>query len=127
MSCALNEHFCSLHLSNRILKNFGKKWEKIKGNTTVSRCIDGTSILQETVKIFDRKYKEVLDKSECQAYFVATDPMLRETIFSFSLKDLDAAIERLNPGTVFDGVHTSHMKSSERCYRNLLWKFYNSP
>ena len=54
---------------------------KIKGNTTVSRCIDGTSILQDTVKNFDRKYKEVLDKSECQVHYVATDPMLRGTNF----------------------------------------------
>ena len=60
--------------------------EKHKGNTTVSRCIEGTSILQVTVKIIDRNYKEVLDNSECQAHSVATDPILRGTTFFFFSK-----------------------------------------
>ena len=99
--------------------------KKIKSNTTVGRCIDGTSILQDTVKIFDRKYKEVLDNSECQAHSVATDPMLRGSSFSFTPKDLDDAIDRLNQGLGFDGVHTEQIKNAKRCYRNLLCKFYN--
>ena len=106
-------------------KEFWKEVRKIKGNTTVSRCIDGTSILQDTVKIFDRKYKEVLDNSECQAHSVATDPMLRGSSFSFTPKDLDDAIDRLNQGLGFDGVHTEQIKNAKRCYRNLLCKFYN--
>ena len=76
-------------------------------------------------KKFYRKYKEVLDTSECQGHSVATDPMLRRTNFSFSLNDLDVAIERLNPCAGFDSVHTSHIKNSKRCYRNLLCKLYN--
>ena len=32
--------------------------------------------------------------------------MLRGTNFSFTPKDFDVAIERLNPGLSFDGVHT---------------------
>ena len=98
---------------------------QIKGNTTVSRCVDGTSILQDIVKSFDPNYKEVLDNSECQAHSVATDPMLWGTNFSFSPRDLDVAIDRLNPGTGFDSVHTSDIKNSKRCYRNLRCKFYN--
>ena len=90
---------------------------KFEGNTTVSCCIDGTSILQDTVINFDRKCKEVLDNNESQAHSVATDPMLYGTNFYFSLKDLDVAIDRLNTGTGFDRVHTSHIKSSKRCYR----------
>ena len=66
-----------------------------------------------------------MDNSECQAQSVATDPKLRGTNFSFSLKDLDVAIDRLNPGTGFESLHTSHIKDSKRCYRNLLCKFYN--
>ena len=98
---------------------------KIKGKNTVSRCIDDTSISQDTVKNFGHKYKEVLDNSECQAHSVATVPMLRGTDFSFSPKDLDVAIDRLNFSAGFDRVHTSHIKNSKRCYRNLLCKFYN--
>ena len=49
-------------------KEFWKEVRKIKGNTTVSRCLDDTSISQDTVNIFDRKYREVLDNSECQAH-----------------------------------------------------------
>ena len=98
---------------------------KLKGNTTVSRCIDDTSILQDNVKKVDGKYKKVLDNSECQAHSVATDPMIRGTTFSFSPTDLDVAIDRLDPGTGFESVHTSHIKSSKRCYHNLLCKLYN--
>ena len=79
-------------------------------------------ILQDTVKFFDQKYKEVLENSECQTHSFAIDPMLRRKHFSFSQEDLDAAIERLNPGIGFLNVHTSHIKNSKRSYRNLLWK-----
>ena len=106
-------------MSKKKIKEFWKELRKIKGNTTVSRCIDGTSILQDTVKIFDRKYKEVLDNSECQAHSVPTDPMLRGTNFSFTPKDLDVPMDRLNPGLGFDGVHTEQIKIAKRCYRNL--------
>ena len=51
--------------------------------------------------------------------------MLRGTIFSFTLKDLDVAIDRLNPGLGFDGVHTEQIKNAKRCYRNLLCKICN--
>ena len=88
---------------------------KIKGNTYISRCIDGNSILQEPVKKFDRKYKEVFDNSECQAHSVATDHMLCGTNIYFSLEDLDAALDRLNPGTGLDSVHTSHINNSKSC------------
>ena len=97
---------------------------KIKVNTTVSRCIYNTSISQDTVKKFDRKCKEVLDNSECQAHSVATDPMLCGINLYFSLIDLDVAVDRLNPSTGFDSVHISLIKNSRRCYRNLLCKFY---
>ena len=53
----------------------------------------------------------MLDNSECQAHSVATDPMLCETNVTFSLKDLDVALDRLNLGTGFDSVHTSHIKT----------------
>ena len=92
----------------------------MKEKNTVSRCIDGTFILQDTVKNFDRKYKEVLDNYECQAHFAVTDPMLRGTNFSFSPKDLDVAVDRFNPGTGFDGVHTYHIKNAKRCYSKFI-------
>ena len=92
---------------------------KIKGNSTVSRCIDVTPILRDTSKKFDRKYKEVLDESKCQAHSLATDPMLRWTNFSSALKDLDVAVDRLNPCTGFNSGHTFHNKNSKRCYRIL--------
>ena len=66
-------------------KEFWKEGRKINENTTVSQCIDGTSILRDTVKNFDQKYKEMLENSKCQAHSVATDPMLRGTNFYFSL------------------------------------------
>ena len=84
---------------------------RIKENTTVCRCIDDTSILQDTVKFFDRKYIKVLYNGECQAHSVATNPMLRGTSFYFSLKNLDVATDRLDPVT--------------GCYRDFVCKFYN--
>ena len=110
---------------NKKTKEILKEMRKIKDNTTVIRCIDGTPILQDTVNIFDRKYKEVLDNSECEAHAVATDPMLRGTNFSFTPKDLEVAIDRLNPGTGFDGMNTDQIKNAKRCYRILLCIFYN--
>ena len=46
---------------------------KIKGNTTVSRCIVGTSILLDTVKNSSVRYKDVMDNSGCQAHSEVTD------------------------------------------------------
>ena len=60
-----------------------------------------------------------MDNSECQARSVATDPMLRGTNFSFTPKDLDVAIERLNAGLGFDGVHT---EKNQKC-KALLPQF----
>ena len=60
-----------------------------------------------------------MDNSECQTHSVAIDPMLRGTNFSFSLKDLDVGIDRFNPYTGFDSLHSSHIKNSKRCCRNL--------
>ena len=96
---------------------------KINGNTTVSWCLDGSSILQDTVKNFDLNYKDELDTSEHQTHSVANDPMLRGTNFSLSLKNLDVTLDRLNPNTGFDSVHTTHIKNSKRCYRIFLCKF----
>ena len=79
--------------------------KKNKVNTTISRCIDGNSIMQDTMKVFNQKYQEVLDNIKCQAHSVATGHMFRRTSFSFSLKDIDFAIERLNSGTGFGNVH----------------------
>ena len=56
---------------------------------------------------------------------VAGDPMLHGTNFYFSQMDLACAIDRLNPDTGFDSVHTSHIRNSKRCYRNLLCEFDN--
>ena len=61
-----------------------------------------------------------MDDSEWNAH---TDPMLHGTDF-FSPIDLDVAIDRLIPGTGFDSVHSSHIKDSKRCYRDLLCKLY---
>ena len=43
-------------------------WKEVKTNKeslTVSRCINDTSLLQDAVNIFDQKYQEVMDNSEC--------------------------------------------------------------
>ena len=125
MTCALKKWFCSLSLSIKKTKEFWKKVRKFKGNTTVSRWIDDISILQNIVKICDQNYKEVVDHSECQPHSVATDLMLHGTTFSFPLKDHDVAIDGLNLRTGFDSERTLHIKSSKRCFRNLICNFYN--
>ena len=102
MSYILKKRYCSLRLRKKKTNDFWKEVIKVKGNTTVSRCIDGISIIQDTVKNFDKVYQEVLDNSECQARHTgATDPMFCRTDFSFYLKDLVVTIERLNPGIGF--------------------------
>ena len=111
MSCILKKRFGSKTLEKKILKNFGKKVRKIKGNTTVGPCIDGTS--------------KHVDNIKCKAHCVATDSMLLSTNFSFSMKDFDVAIEGLNPGTGVNNVQTSHIKNSKRICPKLICKFYN--
>ena len=46
-------------------------------------------------------------------HLFATIPTFRRNNFYFSLKDLDVAIERLNPDIGFGNVHTSHIKDSK--------------
>ena len=116
MSCTLKNQFCSPNFSKKSTKEFWKEVRKVKGNRTVSWCIDGTSILLGTVKNLDRKYKEVLVNSECQAHSIAYDPMLHGTIFYFSPNELDVAIDRLNPSNGFDGVHTYNIKNVKKNY-----------
>ena len=91
MYIPIHTHFISVtynlspEVKQKSTKELWKEGRKLKGNTTVSRCIVGTFILQHTVKIFDRKCKEVLENCKCQAHSVATDPMLRGTNFYVSL------------------------------------------
>ena len=49
-----------------------------------------------------------------------TDPMLRDIKFSFPPKDLDVAIDALNPGTGFNSVHT-HLPHQK--FKSLLPQF----
>ena len=99
---------------------------KFKGNTpSVSRCIDGTLIMQDTVKSFHQKYQQVLDSRECQAHSVTTDPVFHRTNFSSASTDFDVFNKILDLGLNFDNVHTFHTKSSKHYSCILECDFFN--
>ena len=58
-----NEIFLNKFISEKP-KEIWKEVRKIKGNITSSKCIDGHSNPHDVVKIFNSKYRPVLDKSD---------------------------------------------------------------
>ena len=104
---------------------------KIETITTVSRCVDGTSIMQDTVKTFDQKYHVVLDNNECQAHSVTTNPAFRRTNFYFPLKNLDVTIKRLHPVIYLDICTPPSSKFQNtvtvNCYLNSLMHYPHIP
>ena len=106
-------------------KEFWKEVRRIKGSITNSKCIDGHSNPHDVVKIFDSKYRTVLDNSDSQTNLVPFVTALNNTTIVFSVKDVDNAIMRLKSAVGHDDIHTKLLINAGPCFRNLLCKLMN--
>jgi len=112
-------------LRARNSKSFWNEVRKIKGGITNSRCIDGTSDSAEIVNILNNKYRDILDNSECQSTVVNHQSTRNNELMTFTMREWDIAINRLNPVEGFNHIHTGHLKKTKSCFRNLLYKLIN--
>ena len=100
-----------------------KNWEevrRIKGSIINSKYTDGHSNLHDVVKIFDCKYRTVLDNSDSQTNLVPFVTALNNTTIVFSVRDVDKAIMRLKSAVGHDDIHTKLLINAGPCFRNLL-------
>ena len=106
---------------------FWKEISKINstGNSNTIQ-IDSETSAENTVKIFDDKYRRILDDSSCQASF---DNLINiptgSSVPSITLDDVCNAIHSLNVGLGWDGIHANHLKFAGPVFINLLGKFIN--
>ena len=54
-----------------------------------------------------------------------TKDTVSHTQSPLSLKILEVAVERLEPGAAFDKVHISRIRNPKLCYHNLICKFFD--
>ena len=106
---------------------FWKEISKINGSGTSNTIqIDSETSAEKTVKIFDDKYKRVLDDSSCQTHYDdGFIPSYASPIPVITLDEICRAIHSLKIGLGWDGIHANHIKFAGPVFINLLCKFMN--
>ena len=106
-------------------KDFWKEVRRNKCSVANSKCIHGHSNPHDVVKIFDNKYRTVLDNSESQINLVLFVPALNNTTTHFSVKDVDNAIMQEKSALGDVDIHTKLLINAGACFPNLLCKSMN--
>ena len=109
---------------------FWKEISKINGSRSSSSVqVDGETSFKKVVGIFDDKYRRILDDPSCQGGMHANPlPMVGQNASLYPLITLDnicKAIQQLNTGLGWDGIHSNHLKYAGPVFINLLTKFMN--
>ena len=133
--------FCKNYEKNmkneKLLRHFygnnqSKFWKEVSKINNKSRGniaqIDGESDPKKIVDIFNNIYKNILDDSACQSsssFSGVNRPNLRRGINHILMSDIDRAINALNTGLGWDGVHSNHLKYAGPVIKNLLGKLFN--
>ena len=105
-------------------------WHEVRNmdatNNNSGQCIDGMSNPDAAVKVFERKFMQVLNDPECQMSYTSAVPVLDRALkFNFCCNDVDAALQNLKDGLGWDGIYTNHLKYSGPVFLNFLTKLYN--
>ena len=110
--------------------NTSKKefWKQVRnlGNKkdNKSYCIDGLTELEDIVSVFSDKFQKILDDPQCQSSLPTENDFLAPISDTyknlFSDINLDKAINRLSVSLGWDGIHSSHLKFSGKCFRSFL-------
>lgn len=108
---------------------FWKEISKLKGSAVKHVSpIDGNSVDENIVNIFDAKYKSILNDPQSQGSSVnnqTTDNYFEINLPLLTYQDLHEAILQLNDGIGMDGIHSNNLKLSGPVFNNILWKFFN--
>ena len=108
---------------------FWREIRKAKGNLNNQiSCIDGKCNSEDIIKIFDDKYRKILDDKNCQninfrSQFFQHDP--HTNLKNITFVQVNEAISKLNEGLGWDGVHSNHFKFSGSIFRNFLSVYFN--
>ena len=117
--------------------NHGEKslfWKNVRAFTPKSNSwiIDGTSDPKEITDIFNEKYKNILDNKDCHSNdgtsYCNRAPNNNDHLCNiyFCENPLKDAIDKLNTGLGFDGIHSNHLKLAGPVFKNLLSRFYSA-
>ena len=120
-----------LNSTNKSL--FWKEVRKIKGkNSNLLAYIDGKSDPKKIAKLFDSKYKNILnDPASCVSSDVNSLPVQDTNIDEelsvqlISMNDVIKAIDKINLGLGWDKIHANHLKFAGPIFKNLLCKLFN--
>ena len=115
----------SFHCKDK--RNF---WRDVRKMTPCpsSQVIDGTSVPEEIINIFDRRYKNILDDEKCYSDYPSLADINGKSINKvfFQPSIINQAIDRLNTGIGFDRIHAFHLKYSGDIFRNPLGRYFSS-
>ena len=113
--------------------NSGKFWKEVK--TLVSRktsnvfCIDGANDRNSIVQNFSSQYFSIFNDPQCRSE-LTSDPGIAEhsNDFSnilFSTQNINEAINKLNDGIGWDGIHARHLKLAGEKFRRCLASIFS--
>ena len=76
-------------------------------NNNSGQCTDDMSSPGAAVKVFGRKFMQVLNDPECQTSSTNAEPALdRALTFNFCCNDVDVALQDFKDGHGWDGFYT---------------------
>ena len=111
-------------------KNVQSLNKKKKSNIT---CIDGKETNDEIIKLFESKYREILnDVQSCKKplnfYSKVEELNCRVQIgqCKVSVDVLDDALTQLNSGIGYDLIHSNHLKYSGSIFKSYLSRLFSS-
>ena len=112
---------------------FWNEVRKIKGKNSNSLAyIDGKSDPNEVAKLFDTKYKKILnDPASCVKPCDNSHSLLYNnfdenlSVPLISMNDVTTAIDKINLGLGWDKIHANHLKFAGPIFKNFLSKLFN--
>ena len=120
------------NLKGKRYKDFWKEIEHVRTHNKVfPQKIDDIVDTKEICEVFSNKYKKILAKQMIQSTFQfrrlnisGKDKM--QVLLRFSVHDIRKAINNLNTGIGFDGIHSNHLKMGpEICNEFLSMLFFS--
>ena len=115
---------------NKLIENFSCKgdfWKevrKLNPKKNPPNDIDGETDLTRIVEIFDKKYKSILNDSDCiSASNIQTS---QNSSAKFTLNSIYTSIFQLKPNIGWDGIHSNHIKYAGVGFKKLIFNIFNS-
>ena len=120
------------NLKGKRFKEFWKEVERIRShNKVLPQKIDDIVESREICELFSNKYRKVLDSRQTRNNFkfkrmnISNKDKVK-ILLRFSINDVKKAINSLNAGIGFDGIHSNHLQLNPEICNELISMLFTS-